>query len=661
MILLIPIALWLCAVNCYLAFYKDSTQSFRRSWLSAGIAVFFFIAVITELLSIVNLINSVAVSSSWTIFNVILFLLCRKLCTKSGLTVRQVNSNWISYGQVFFKNLGGLTTFMLASLSSITLVVAIVATPNNLDSLSYHLSRLGYWIQNGNIEHYATHIERSISFSPFSEYVHLHTFLLLGSEHGFQLLQWSCLIGILAYISLLIEILSGSKQAMRIALCFAATLPIVILESMTTQNDLVVSFFIVATAFYVFDYIKKQHPSTLGLIVLSAALGMMTKGTFAFFALPFGGYLFISMVAKPLLRKPLVALIAGTAVLVLLLNAPFWYRTYQVFESPIGNMSNGNKTKIRNPAYYLSSVSKHIFLHLGFVSPGNSYNIRMENALKGFHYAIGVPIDAPETGMDFKMNKLNFNEDFAHNFFGMWMILFSIPLLFFAKLTTRGKWYTGLAFASFLIFCFFIGYQIYGSRLHIPFFLLASPVVGLVYSAVFSIFVSKIFTVLLWLSALPFALLSVTHPLLSTKWFFEKIFPPINSGLHLNIQIDANNMQNLKQESILFASPEKIMWGDNWSEMERLKNFVNSVGPQKIGLDIKEASYDYAYQFSLRKPGRRFGHVAVKNPSKILEDPTFQPDLIIAENYEGEHFSYNGRSYLIKWRATDKWIYIPQP
>jgi 4-amino-4-deoxy-L-arabinose transferase-like glycosyltransferase len=160
---------------------------------------------------------------------------------------------------------------------------------------------------------------------------------------------------------------------------------------------------------------------------------MMTKGTFAFFALPFGGYLFISMVAKPLLRKPLVALIAGTAVLVLLLNAPFWYRTYQVFESPIGNMSNGNKTKIRNPAYYLSSVSKHIFLHLGFVSPGNSYNIRMENALNGFHHAIGVPIDAPETGMDFKMNKLNFNEDFAHNFFGMWLILFSIPLLFFAS------------------------------------------------------------------------------------------------------------------------------------------------------------------------------------------------------------------------------------
>lgn len=661
MILLIPIALWLCAANCYLAFYKDSTKSFRRSWLSAGIAVFFFIAIITELLSVVNLINDIAVSASWAIFDVILFFLLRKLGNKTGLTIRQVSSRWASSSRVFFKELGGLTTIILASLFTITLIVAIVATPNNLDSLSYHLSRLGYWIQNGNVEHYATHIERSISFSPFSEYVHLHTFLLLGSEHAFQLLQWSCLVGILAYISMLIETLSGSKQAMRIALCFAATLPIIILESMTTQNDLVVSFFIIATAFYVFDYISDHHRSTLFLIVLSAALGMMTKGTFVFYALPFGLYLFISMVRQPLLWKPLAGLIGGTVVIVLLLNAPFWYRTYQVFESPIGNMSNGNKTNIKNPAYYLSSASKHIFLHLGFVSPGNSYNIMMENNLKGLHDAIGVPINAPETGMDFKMNKLNFNEDFAHNFFGMWLVLFSIPLLFFAKLNSKGKWYAGLSFASFLIFCFFIGYQIYGSRLHIPFFLLISPVVGLVYGSVFSVIFSKIFIVVLWLSALPFALLSVTHPLLSTKWFFEKVFPPINSGLHLNIQIDSNNMQNLKQESILFASPEKIMWGDHWPEIQELKNFVNSINPTKIGLDITEASYDYAYQFSLREPGRTFEHIAVKNPSKVLENPTFQPDLIIAEKYEGEHFIYHGKTYLIKWRAKDKWIYVPLP
>jgi 4-amino-4-deoxy-L-arabinose transferase-like glycosyltransferase len=661
MILLIPLALWLCAINCCLAFYKDSTQSFRRSLLSSALIVFFFLAASTEILSTVNLINNIAVTATWVIFNLALFFVCRKLSAQNQLTISQVHSKWSISSRAFLKDLGGLTQFLLISLFLLTLIVAVVATPNNLDSLTYHLSRLGYWIQQGNVEHFATNIERSISFSPFSEYVHLHTFLLLGSEHAFQPLQWLCLVGILAYISLLIEILSGSKLAMRIALCFAATLPIAVLESMTTQNDLVVTFFILATAFYVFDYVKNQHRITLFLIVLSAALGLMTKGTFVFYALPFGSYLFVSMILKPVLWKPLAGLIGATIIVVLLINAPFWYRTYKIFDSPIGNMSNGNQTDIKNPAVFFSSASKHIFLHLGFVSPGNRYNNMLEKQLNNFHEAIDVPINAQETGMEFKMNKLNFNEDFAHNFFGMWLVLFSIPLLFFAKLTVRGKWYAGLSFSSFLIFCFFIGYQIYGSRLHIPFFMLISPVIGLVYGSVLSILFSKIFIVLLWLSALPFALLSSAHPLLSTKWFFEKVFPMINSTMHLNMQVDSDNLQNMKRESVLFAKPEKIIWGDYWDEMEKLKNYINSLNPKRIGFDFVEASSDYGYQYSLRGPDRIFEHILVRNPSKILENPTFQPDVIIAEHYEGEQLHYHGKTYKVEWKGREKWIYVPQP
>ncbi len=166
----------------------------------------------------------------------------------------------------------------------------------------------------------------------------------------------------------------------------------------------------------------------------------------------------------------------------------------------------------------------------------------------------------PEHGMTFKMNKLNFNEDFAHNFFGIWLVLFSIPLLLFARLSEAAKWYSALTFLSFLIFCFFISYQIYGSRLHIPFFLLMAPVIGLVYDSCGARNFTHALTLSLWLSALPFALLSSTHPLLSTQWFFEKIFPPINAALNLNIRIDSSNL-NLKQPSILSATPGRILWG----------------------------------------------------------------------------------------------------
>lgn len=658
MILLIPTAMLLAMANCYLAFCKDTGQPFRRSLLAAAIFIFLFIAVSTEILGFFSLINRYAISVSWLLCNGVLSWVYFKLEKTRNTNAGNMVTHWANGARRFWKELGTWPVVMICILLLITLVVAVVALPNNLDSLSYHLSRLGYWTQQGNVDHYASHIERSVSFSPFSEYVHLHTYLLAGSERYFQLLQWCCLVGLLALISMLASHFSASRTVLQTSLLFAATLPIVVLESMTTQNDLVVAFFVVATAFFVFDYLKNNHLPSLHLIAPCCALGMMTKGTFLFYALPFGAYLLVTMVQKPAMRRHIAGFAAAALLLTLALNTPFWYRTYAIFGSPIGTFSNGNKNFFRGPADYISSVSKHVFLHLGFVSPGNRYNDFLQSQLIHFHQRMGVDLNTPGIGMIFKMNKLNFNEDFAHNFFGMWLVLFSIPLLFFARLSRVAKWYCGLTFLSFLIFCFFIGYQIYGSRLHISFFLLAAPVVGLAFGSVLPVFVNYLLITALWLAALPFALLSSAHPLLSTKWFFEDVFPPINNALHLNIRIDAANL-NLKQESVLHAAPGRLLWGDHWPEMEVFLGQVNALNPQKIGFLFTEASLDYAYQYLLRKPGREFAHVLVRNPSRKLEDAAFQPDVILAEMHAGTMLDYHGRRYELRWQGDGKWLYAP--
>jgi hypothetical protein len=657
MILLIPLALWLGTAICYLALYKNAGQSFRRSLLVSSLIVFCFLAGITEILGAFNLLTGLSVIASWAVFDVALLLTYLNAQKKHQVSLHQIHKSWLSGARTFVRQTGVLTTTLLCILLSITLAVAIVATPNNLDSLSYHLSRLGYWIQNRNVSHYATHIERSVSFSPFSEYVHLHTFLLAGSERYFQLLQWFSLVGILAIISLLTTLWNATRASARIALIFAATLPIAVLESMTTQNDLVVAFFIMATAFYCFDFIKTQNQVSLISIAPAVALGMMTKGTFAFYVLPFGLSLLFFMMFRPALYKALVRLACITALLVALFNVPFWYRTNQVFGSPIGQISEGNKAHIKNPADFLSSVSKHVFLHLGFVSPGNQYNHLLEEKLLGFHEVLGTPLRKPGDGMEFKMNKLNFNEDFAHNFLAIWLVLISIPIVFFARLPRSAKIYGVLTLLSFLIFCFFIAYQTYGSRLHIAFFMLYSPVIGLAYGAVLSNFFARMLIIFLWLGALPFALLSSSHPLLSTRWFFEKIFPPINQTFHLNIHVEG--LQNLKQGSVLFSSPEQMIWGDDWQETKTLVEEVEALQPQNIGFDLEEHSFDFAYQYSLRKPGRRFEHVAVRNPSRILEKASFVPDLIIAEHFEGNTFNYHNRNYIAKPSGANRWLYIP--
>lgn len=657
MIFLIPAALGLLMVNCYLVSFQNSPQPVRRSFLSSLIGIFFFIACSTELLSLFNLINFAGISGSWFLFDLILLTWHLRLRKKSHPNLIHTLNQWVNHSARFFRQVGGLTTFVLWSLLLVTLAVGLISTPNNIDSLSYHLSRLGYWIQNQHVGHYPSHIERAISFSPFSEYVHLHTFLLAGSERFFQPLQWICLIGILGYISLLVEHFAGSKAAMRISLVFAATLPIVLLESMTTQNDLVVAFFILATAFYIFDYLTGSYRLNLLLLSFAIGLGFLTKGTFLFYTLPFGAY-FLGQLVRGKQFAIIGVLFLGVFVSTVTLNVPFWYRTYQIFESPIGNISNGNKNNTANVNQFLSSVSKQVFLHLGFISPQNRYNDFLEKQLILFHNAIGVPLDLPNSDMNFKMNKLNFNEDFAHNFIGMWLIFLSLVLFPFSGMNLIAKRYFLLSLASFLIFCFFIGYQIYGSRLHIPFFLLISPAIGLVVSSSLRWEgVQNSLIVLLWISGIPFAVLSVTHPLISSKWFFETVFPIVNKPLKINIQPD--KMLNLKRESIIANSKEKMVWGDQWEEMNRLRAVVDSIQPNTIGFYFTEASYDYAYQFILRNDKRIFQHVMVKNQSKIMERKDFIPDCIVAEIDEGDMLVYHGRTFKKKWNGTNTWVYAP--
>ena len=655
MIFLIPIAFGIIAVNCYLAFFKNLDYSVRRSFLTALTALFFFVAATTELLSIFNWINRWGISLTWFMLDISLLLWHFRLSKREKVNFKQVFQIWYNSAAAYFKQLGFLTFLILSTLLTITLAVGLIATPNNIDSLSYHLSRLGYWIQNGNIEHYASNIERAISFTPLSEYVHLHTFLLSGSERLFQIVQWLSFVGILGFISILVETFSGSKPALRIALCFGATIPIVLLESMTTQNDLVVTFFIIATAAYVFDYVKQNNPLSLALLPFAVALGVMAKGTFVFYTLPFGLYFLIHLLLKKQ-WKILGRLFAGVLFLAFLLNAPFLYRTYKIFNSPFGTVSNGNQNYINNIQGLASSTSKHIFLHLGFVSPGDRYNQTLKQGLDNFHDWLGIPLNNSD-GMTFKMNKLNFNEDFAHNFLAMWVILISFLILPFTRLSSQARWYLTLSVASFLVFCFFISYQTYGSRIHIPFFILISPAIGLIYSAITSSILQVIFITVLWLNAIPFTILSVTHPLLSTKWFFEKAFPIINKPLKLNIQPD--KLVNLKQESILFSSPEKIIWGDHWDEIKSLVNYVDSLKAKNIGFDFEEPTYDYGYQYVLRNPERRFEHVLVRNASKILEDPNFTPEVIVAEHDEGDSIAYHGITYYRKWSGTFRYIYVP--
>lgn len=71
-----------------------------------------------------------------------------------------------------------------------TLLTALVAAPNNWDSMTYHMARVAHWSQNQSVAHYPTSIPRQLYLGPGAEFVILHFQILTGGDRLANVIQW---------------------------------------------------------------------------------------------------------------------------------------------------------------------------------------------------------------------------------------------------------------------------------------------------------------------------------------------------------------------------------------------------------------------------------------------------------------------------------------
>src|SRR5262249_30781806 len=208
-----------------------------------------------------------------------------------------------------------------AAIAAVTITVALVAVPNNWDSLSYRLPRIEQWIQQGSLAHFPTGNIRQVASNPAAEMLILHFRLLAESDRLDNLVQALAFAGSIAMSALVAWRLGASRNGQILAALYTATLPMAILEGSSTQNDLVVSFFLLAA----FERLLAWRSS--GRIVHSIGVGValglaiLTKGTAYFFAVPLFLFLFIvGMLARNHSRQNIQGIVA-MVIIVLVINA----------------------------------------------------------------------------------------------------------------------------------------------------------------------------------------------------------------------------------------------------------------------------------------------------------------------------------------------------
>ena len=170
----------------------------------------------------------------------------------------------------------GLAYAVPGAVLAATFVGALAAAPNNWDSMTYHMSRVAHWIQNGGVAHYPTTIDRQLFLSPWAEFAILQFQGLTGGDRWANLIQWASMVGCMCCASLIAKQLGGKWSVQLSTAAIVAAIPMGILQSSTTQNDYVTAFWFVCFVHYTLHL--SSSPSSgprVSAPLAGASLGLM--------------------------------------------------------------------------------------------------------------------------------------------------------------------------------------------------------------------------------------------------------------------------------------------------------------------------------------------------------------------------------------------------
>jgi hypothetical protein len=461
------------------------------------------LVLVTEGLSLLQLLKHNVLVFTWfgIIFIVAGVILIRRKKTKGiRLDLRKINRlTWFEISILC----------VICILALIMGVIAYVAAPNNADSMLYHLTRVAHWQQDHSVVFFPANNLKQLVFSPFAEYVLLHFHLLTGADQFDNLLQWWAMLLSLVGASYLAKRLGAPRSVQIFSALFVITLPMGVFQSATTQNDYVLSAWVVSLACFGFAYFENQniYPALIFGILLS--LAVFTKAT-AYIFCPVIVLGLVYVVRKKIFFKR-IAHMVFVLFLVICLNLPFWLRNYGLSGKPLGPTELSNLHV--NEKFSLFGTTLNLFRNIGSnIMLPEAWATKLTDDLNTSFRALKVDISDPRyTFLNYKYSLPGYTYQFTRvyplpiTFKGPYitedtignplhLFLFClalISLLANRKRITNKNWpfYVICWFAMLVLFSGYLRWQLYGNRLLLPWFILAAPFtsVGIYYLFSFGI------------------------------------------------------------------------------------------------------------------------------------------------------------------------------
>jgi hypothetical protein len=249
---------------------------------------------------------------------------------------------------------------------------------------------------------------------------------------------------------------------------------------------------------------------------VGAALGLsiLTKATAYPIAAPFVVWMGITTIRR--LRFRGLAMVAAVGALSLMLCAGHFYRNEKLFGSPLGPAS---EMPLYQPARYsvgtlASGVVRNVMIHLN--TPDPWINARLDAAVRAIHTVFGLDDSDPATtypGWRFVIARPALTDEAAPNPLHL-IVALAAAIEILRRLRGKPRRYIISLMISAGLFSLMIKWQPWASRLQLPMFVLAAPIVGLVSSRIWHPVFGTLITALLVFWGFYVAIDNGTRPLI---------------------------------------------------------------------------------------------------------------------------------------------------
>ncbi len=580
-----------------LVFRSARADDLARALLLAAVLWGAYLALLTEVLSLAGALHFGPLLVAWVLPIPFLFWLLRHR-TRPARRIR-------------LPKLDALDVIMVMIVGTIVAVTGLVAfnsAPNTWDSMTYHLPRVMHWEQNGSVAHYATHEPRQLYLAPWAELVAANFQILGGGDRAARLTQWLAMAGSLLAAGSLAGQLGAGHRGRLMSMVATATIPMGLLQAVSTQTDYVLSFHVLAAVCFLSGAENRPWPHLAGA-ALATGLAVLTKGTAYMVLTPFLA-IFVWRLVQRRWRSAWRPLWLFAAV-VLAINFGHFSRNVRLFCSPLQPSGLGEYHRYGNQAHgvasTVSNVSRFAVLHLSLPAP--EVAAAGYRAVRDLHRRLGIDVEDPRTtwpGTHFEPPPRLVHEDFSGNFLHSTLFVLCLAALCFRRLRERLPRLAPHALAvaaGCLLFAVLLKWTPWSARLQLPLFVLAAPIAGSLVARRSPNLV-LLAAVALAAQAVPFLTSNPLHPISGEDSVFSR--PEV--------------------EQMLGARP-------------RLRDFyldaakqLATAGCSNIGTDMPPDAWEYPLWVIVGQASPaplRLESLAAGNVSHRLLDPRFEPCAVV--------------------------------